>query len=64
MPMGKKKMYGKDSSGNLIPGKEAVGNMIVTHKGYSEGASGGGPLIGAKKMKGPGTKMKGSMKDK
>ncbi|MHC4951149.1 MAG: hypothetical protein ACYTEU_09230 [Planctomycetota bacterium] len=44
---------GGGSAGKLISGKQAVGNQIITNKGYGEGQPGGGELIGAKKIKGP-----------
>jgi len=46
------KSKGKSKGGGMVPGRRAVGNQIVTNRGY-----GGGKqmkeLIGAKKVSGP-----------
>jgi len=48
--MSMKSNGGKASSS--IPGKQAVGNQIITNRGYGGGVS-DQELIGAKKVKGP-----------
>ena len=51
--MPSKKNRGGNSAKSMIPGKQSMGNQIISSKGYSEGQEGGGELIGAKKLKGP-----------
>lgn len=47
----KKQGYG-GKAGDMVPGKQAVGNKIITNRGYGGGVS-DQELIGAKKINGP-----------
>lgn len=46
------KKKGKGSGGNMLSGRRAVGNQIITNRGYKGGQS-DQELVGAKKIKGP-----------